>query len=176
MIKLHEPIPGETSEENEQKTKGSDRLRKKIEDLGININKPLDQLSETERYSLLHLLNNFYMKVPGGAKTSENPHMKKLKPGYFDLPMREKFDPKELDGRMSGPLEWKFSEKYLNESQRQLQENIKQALINRGVDMEELERKIKSEDKDLVDWINLNSLPAIFDLLDGGYNIYDLTI
>ena len=173
MVKLHELVSDEKFEE-EPKIRESDQLRKKIEDADINIDKPLDQWSEVEKNKLRNLLNNFYMKVPGGALT--NRKTKGLKPESFDMLTKEKYSPEDLAGIMNGPAEWRFSEKYLNESQRQLQENIKQALISNGLDMEKLQEKRTKGDKNLIDWINLNSLPAIFDLLDEGYTIYDLTI
>ena len=124
MTTLREP--GDAPREDEQELSGSNFLRKEMENANIDVDKPLDQWSKEERMAFGFLLNNFYSKIPGGMATNKA-FQELLKPGSLDRPTKEKYDPKDLTQQASGPLRWQFSEKYLNGSERQLQENIKQA-------------------------------------------------
>lgn len=176
------PGSGEKQEERQEKQEINwpHQLREEIKAKSIDdADKPFEQWSEDEKSGLAGLLNNFYMNVPGGADTYEG----RLKIGV-PVDLLDKIYPYDVVEEMSKPLRYRLSNKRLRESKREFQKNIEQAFIKSGIDMKELKKRTEKfieavkkqrQDEDSQDWINVNSLPAIFDLLDSGYTIYDLT-
>ncbi|MCX6722194.1 MAG: hypothetical protein NTY04_03315 [Candidatus Staskawiczbacteria bacterium] len=171
MTEPKEPRPDATIEKTEPEMTQSEYLRQQLDGAHhIDINKPFDQWTEEERRFFNNLLNNFCLNVPGGTRARDLPELES-----YDTPMKEGESPDYITTRTTGPLEWRLSEKYLNQTPRQFHEDIKQALTKSGINMDELAKKSKTHDENSRLWINLNSLPAIFDLLESGYTLYDLT-
>ena len=198
-------MPGEISSREagnpQQETRKSDEMRGELEEkCPFFIEKPFGEWSFEEKKSFgdecCKISNNFWIKTPGWPKDDEEEWMGE----DFDVPM------KDAGGGEKPTSASAHSEKFLNESYRQFYENIKQALENRGVDIEGLIKKcgsllglrqkldkhmksllkkgveepddefhkISDMTSEVVAGIDIDIMPAFFDLIDSGYTQYDL--
>lgn len=173
--------------------KRSDEFRKQIEEEHPQLQKRFEEMTEEEKGDLMVLFNNFYNKVPYGQiydidqETTEK----------LDVPVKEAYgwDSERL-AKLLNRGDYSLSEKFVNGSLKQFYTDIRLAIMNSGVDIDDFENKSKRlselrskrydreekltkeealEEPELMAWINFTVIPAVMDLIDSGYNRSDLT-
>lgn len=173
--------------------KKSDEIRRAIEEENPQLKKPFEEWSDKEKTDFVyrtgrHAFNNFVNKCPGGSAEKNLLEVVDLSPKERWKYSEEKIAEEVATGR--------HSERYFKEPYRQFFDNIREALVKNGVNIEEFakrnelrealdqneqfakdedeRKKFRNECMDVSARITLDFMPAFLDLIDSGYTKYDL--